>query len=419
MAREEYHLDYTADAINDAIGAVIEKESTWDAKLGANARAKSTSAIPFAQVDSTSTSTAFTATIQGITAYEDGLCVMLKNGVVTSAANFTININGLGAKKCYTNLAAATLESTKFNINYTMLFVYDSTRVSGGAWVIYNGYDSNTNTIGYQLRTNSTTKKTLDACRYYKIFFTSANGQSWVPSSSNTVNDATKQKVVNQRPIDPFGPIVYTSANTNYAANANIAATTIWQQYNITLGHAFNWTNAALTLTSGAPVFVKCAPQSDGSAIIDSTTPIVQSLPSSEDGKIYIFLGVASSATAMELWMTHPVYYYKDGAIRLWTNAPTSSSGGGGIPHLACNSSNPITDSTLVSRFTQMLDEASNNGYQSVSPFAWFTFSRWSGSGWTNVTSAVCQSGGVQFDPPSGDWYLQLNGNQLELIYND
>ena len=413
----EYHLSYTAEAIDDAIGAVIEKESTWDSKLDATARAKSTSAIPFAAVDSTSTSTAFTATIPGITAYEDGLCVMLKNGVVTSASNFTVNINGLGAKKVYTNLAAATLESTKFNANYTMLFVYDSTRVSGGAWVLYNGYDSNTNTIGYQLRSNHTTRKTLDACRYYKIFFTSADGQAWVPSSANTVNDATKSKVVNQRPIDPFGPIVYTSANTNYAANANIAATTIWQQYNVTLGHAFNWTNSALTLTSGAPVYVKCAPQSNGSAIMDSTTPIVQSLPSTEDGKIYIFLGVASAATTMELWPTHPVYYFKDGAIRIWTNAP-ASSGGGGIPHIACDG-NPITDSAIVTRFTQMLDEASNNGYSTVSPFAWFTFSRYNGSGWVNVTSAVCQSGGVRFDPPGGDWVLQLNGNQLELIYDD
>lgn len=417
MAREEYKLDYTADAINDAIGAVIEKESTWDAKLNQNARAKSTSAIPFAQVDSTSTSTAFTATIQGITAYEDGLCVMLKNGVVTSAANFTVNINGLGAKKCYTNLAADTLESTKFNINYTMLFVYDSTRVSGGAWVIYNGYDSNTNTIGYQLRTNSTTKKTLDACRYYKIFFTSANGQSWVPSSSNTVNDATKQKVVNQRPIDPFGPIVYTSANTNYAANSNIAAATIWQQYNITLGHAFNWTNAALTLTSGAPVFVKCAPQSDGSAIIDSTTPIVQSLPSSEDGKIYIFLGVASSATAMELWMTHPVYYYKDGAIRLWTNAPTSSSsgGGGGVLPLVHNGST-ITDAAIIAQWQAMMTDAQTNGLSSVSPFKYFVFSRGNGMTWYQMTEGVIESTTrVRF----GDWVWEYSNGGIDLIYDD
>ena len=98
--------------------------------------------IHYGQVDSTSTSTNFTATIPGITEYYDGLTIMLKNGVVTSAANFTININGLGAKGSYSNMSAATRDTTIFNINYTMMFIYDSTRVSGGCWVCYRGYYS-------------------------------------------------------------------------------------------------------------------------------------------------------------------------------------------------------------------------------------------------------------------------------------
>ena len=96
--------------------------------------------IHYGQVDSTSTSTNFTATIPGITEYYDGLTIMLKNGVVTSEANFTININSLGAKGSYSNMSAATRDTTLFNVNYTMLFVYDSTRVSGGCWVCYRGY---------------------------------------------------------------------------------------------------------------------------------------------------------------------------------------------------------------------------------------------------------------------------------------
>ena len=69
------------------------------------------------------------------------------------------------------------------------------------------------------------------------------------------------------------------------------------------------------------PVYIKCAPQPDGGAIIDADTPYVQDLPTSEDGKIYIFLGVAYSATSIEMLIHHPVYYYKDGAIRQWTGA--------------------------------------------------------------------------------------------------
>lgn len=92
-----------------------------------------TAAIPYGKVDSTSTSTVFTATIAGITELKDGVTIILENGVVTSAAGFTLNINSLGAKPVYTNLAAATAETTKFNVNYTMMFVYDSNRIEGGA----------------------------------------------------------------------------------------------------------------------------------------------------------------------------------------------------------------------------------------------------------------------------------------------
>ena len=51
----------------------------------------------------------------------------------------------------------------------------------------------------------------------------------------------------------------------------------------------------------------------------------MQALPNTEDGKIYIFLGIATAATTVELWQNHPVYYYKDGAVRLWTNAYQAS----------------------------------------------------------------------------------------------
>ena len=284
-----------------------------------------TTGIPFGRCDSTSTSTVFTATVPGIYKLEDGVCCMIDNGVVTSASGFTLNVNGLGAKPVYNSMAAATRDTTIFNADYTMLFVYDETRVSGGCWVCYRGYDANTNTIGYQLRTNNTVRNVSDTARYYKIYFTSADGTKWVPASVNSTNNATAARPVNQRPIDPFGRIVYTSANTNYAAGANLTATTIWDQYNLTLGYSFNRTGAALTLTSEASVYLKCAPQTDGSAIMDADTPIVQALPTTNDGKIYIFLGVATSATAIELVPHHPVYYHDGTGIRMWTG----STGGG------------------------------------------------------------------------------------------
>lgn len=284
---------------------------------------RSAQSIPFGVVDSTSVATEFTATVDGITELRDGTCVLLKNGVVTSAAGFTININNLGAHPAFNNMTAATAETTIFNINYTMLFVYDSTREVGeytGAWCCYRGYDNNTNTIGYQLRSNSYTKAMAAKTYRYRILFSSADNSEWVPANTSSSTNATASRAVCQTPINPFGEIVYYGTTAAVAADSRPAAANLWQEYTLALGYSFNNTGAALTLTSWKPVYVKCAPQADGSAIMDSTTPYVQSLPSTDDGKIYIFLGVAYSATNIELLMNHPVFYYKDGAIRQWSN---------------------------------------------------------------------------------------------------
>lgn len=303
----------TSDLVNDG----ADNTSTY---LEADETAYRGASIPFGIVDNTSTATVFTATVPGITELRDGVCMWLKNGTVTSASGFTINVNNLGAKPVYSNQAAATRESTLFNVNYTFFFVYDSTRVEGGCWMLDRGYNSNDNTIGYQIRTNSTVMTTADRTRYYRLLFTSADNTQWVPANTQYDNSATSNKTVNQRKINPFGRIVYMTGTTNVTAGSNVGATTTWDQYTLNLGYSFA-KGSALTMTFPKPVYLKCAPQTDGSAIIDSTTPWVQDLPTTEDGKIYIFLGIAYSATNIELQLNHPIYEYKGGAIRPWVDA--------------------------------------------------------------------------------------------------
>lgn len=305
-------------SVNNKVGAVVLDADDVGA-LPETGNAYRSVSIPWGKVDSTSTSTAYTATVPGVTELRSGVCVMLMNGVVTSASGFTVNINDLGAKPVYSTLAAATRATTLFNVNYTLLLVYNEERVDGGCWDAYYGYDSNTNTIGYQLRTNYTTMPTLDKFYRYRLLFTAADGKHYVPANTSSSTNATATRTVNQRPIDPFGAIFYYGHTTAIAANANPSTSYFWMQYNFTLGYSFNRTGAALVLTNHTPVYIKCAPQSDGSAIIDPDTPYVQTLPSTADGKIYIFLGIASGETTVELFATHPVYCYRNGGIQLWT----------------------------------------------------------------------------------------------------
>lgn len=120
-------------------------------------------AIPFGQVDSTSTSTAFTATIPGITALYDGVCMWLRNGVV-SANSAKINVNNLGAKPIYYSKTGSQSVST-FSIASTHLFVYNSSRITGGCWDLVVGDDTNTTyspqSLGFGYATCSTAEATI------------------------------------------------------------------------------------------------------------------------------------------------------------------------------------------------------------------------------------------------------------------
>ena len=269
--------------------------------------------IPFGQVDSTSTDTAYTAQIEGITSLYDGVCVYLKNGVITSNKNgFTLNVNGLGAKPVYGTLAAATKSGTVFNINYTMLFVYNSSRVSGGCWDIFYGYNSDTNTLAYNVRVGATPPATSNKLVKYGIAFTKTDGNLL---SSNTTGTTVTSKALTSVAFDPYAPMYYYPT-TAVAANAVPAASYTYQQYStVDLRYAFN---AGATLVAGDPVYMRCVPQSDGTVKLDGNNCIVQALPSTDDSKVYIYLGYAYSTTNIFFDIKHPVYCIRDGKREFW-----------------------------------------------------------------------------------------------------
>ena len=289
-------------------------EILYAASLSSGGNATVSNGLPYGVVDGTSTRTELTVTIPGITTLYDGLCILVKNNVAQSNTNCTLNVNGLGAKRIHYSTALDTAVTTQWAATATVLFYYDSTRDSGnGAWVYYYGYDTNTNTIGYQIRTNSMSLPMKSVTYRYRILFTSADNAHFVPTTNSTSTNATSARTVCQDKINPFGRIVYYGTTASVAAGSRPSASALWDQYAFAIGYSF-----VVALTAWKPVYVKCAPQTDGSAIIDSTTPFVQALPTTDDGKIYIYLGVAYSETNIELTLKHPVYYYKDGQVRPW-----------------------------------------------------------------------------------------------------
>lgn len=193
--------------------------------------------------------------------------------------------------------------------------------------------------IGFRLRTNSMDMRVSGVTYRYRLLFTSADGTRLVPANTSTSTNATDARSVNQTKIDPFGAIRYYGSTTAISSGGIASATTLWQQCSLMLGYSFNRTGTSLSLATRTPVYIKCAPQTDGSAIIDADIPFVQSLPTTADGKIYIYLGVAHSASSVEMTVNHPVYYHDGTGVHSWSgfkkitissSEPTSADGNDG-----------------------------------------------------------------------------------------
>lgn len=295
---------------------VLWRGALSNAKVWSYADGPADVTLPKGTVDSTSTSTQFTATVGGITELRDGVQCYLTNGVVTSAAGWTLNVNGLGAKPVYQSMAAAGVTTTIFNINYSMLFIYNEHRIEGGCWDIFYGYNTNDNTIAYNVRDYQSNKLMASALYRYMVCFTGRNGKL-IPSC-NTSNSTSTSKTLSTAAFDPFLPIYFYASTTTVSANASPGGSSLWLKYSTAnLRYAFNVGTSSLA--EKQPVYLRCAPQTDGTVKLDGNNCVVQALPDSADGKVYLLLGYSYSGYQVEFGMQHPIFQYVNGKIQPWS----------------------------------------------------------------------------------------------------
>lgn len=128
---------------------------------------------------------------------------------------------------------------------------------------------------------------------------------SYSTGTSKTKNNATFK--IN-------APIWYYGNSTEKAAGSYPGDNTLYYQTSsIDLRYS---TNCGTTLTANKPVYLVGVP--NGSTYTLADTWWTQTLPSSADGKIYIYLGIAYSTYQIAWQINHPIYWYKDGAVKLY-----------------------------------------------------------------------------------------------------
>ncbi len=259
--------------------------------------------------------------------------------------NLTLSGGGTtGAVNCY--YSGTSRLTTHYGAGSTIIMTYysaGSISISGTAttdnrWSRCE-YDS---TITYRL---------TDYYGYYKAYTTLYDYQICLTKDEqyvlpiNTVNASTATtKTLTTESFNPFAPIYYYSSTTDIAAGGNIGANVLAYQYLADLRYSFN---TGSTLTARKAVYLVATLGSGCSATL-APNPISQTLPTTEDGYIYIYLGQTYDNYRIELSVRHPVYRYINGALR--TISADSATVNGLTVQTAVPANAVFTDTTYESK---------------------------------------------------------------------
>lgn len=248
--------------------------------------------IHYGTCSTAAATTAKTVSCTGFTLVT-GAWIAVKFTVTNTGAvgSLTLNVNGTGAKGIkYRN---ANLGSAGYlAANRVYMFVYDGTyyQLVGDINIDNNTYDR----VKYGVNIKA--------------------GSAIVASNIIVGNNGTYSHLKTGNAFDISYPILYATSAINASATGNNNYISI--PFTVT-------TTQSMTLTAYKPVYIK-GKLTGTSFDPVSTTPLTQTIPTSEDGYHYMCLGTAYSTTAIWLEPAHQIYAYINGKF-----SPVASGSGG------------------------------------------------------------------------------------------
>ena len=285
--------------------------------------------VYFIKGTQTSSTNLWTGLLPDGVTYYNGLTIdyLLPYAGTSSAA--TLNLSNLGAKPVYYGNSATGATTTHYGANTVihLTYVIDAAFNSGnGCWKASNYYDSNTVS---QLRWDYTTitAGTAGIFPYTLIMMnTSGNYESIVTSSST---DTSKSR--NTVGFVPGTLLTYYASGTTTSGNKVSGSNYgVYEAYTaVDFRYSANISTSALTV--GKPVFL-VGTITNGLFYLDSTW-WTQTLPTSDNGKVYMFIGMtyniysASTEYRVNLAPYHPMYWYKNGALRQYGGDASTING--------------------------------------------------------------------------------------------
>ena len=235
------------------------------------------------------------------------LNLTLADGTQTGAIPVYLGSSGVNGTRMTTQLAVKTQGAP-------VLLAYDAKNNIWGAmqyWTDANTYDRN---LLNDTRVTAGTNKIMN----YSLVMQKADG-TWESCTTTSGTGTSKTKNTSGFRL---GKIWVYNYNETIAANALTRNDYLYDCIPHTLTYS---TNCGTTLVARKPVYLVGTIGNDGLFYLD-TPWWTQTEPTTEDGKVYIYLGDAYSTSAIYKVANNPIYEYRDGAFRPYTSRQASNT---------------------------------------------------------------------------------------------
>lgn len=249
----------------------------------------------------------------------DLIAITFTDGFYVS--NATLNINGTGAKNI--KIAGINVSTTTLNVaaatSFELLLYYNGT--SYQMFGSYRTSDSNS----FDRHNLTSVIVGDDGCSSYKLGAISATDNKFYPFTLEDSN-TNYSKTVQTEKFRFGSPILMYNSSTDLVADTVTSG--LYQAVpSSQMRYTFNQ-NGGYTLNS--PIYLVVDVDEDGLWSLDDTSATswyTQTLPSSEDGKVYIYIGyVYTAQNYMRLTFPNIAYEYKDDKLCFYTDAVSASA---------------------------------------------------------------------------------------------
>lgn len=261
------------------------------------------------------TSGTWIASHDDIDSYYEGLSIFFYTNGIAGASTTTLNINGLGAKTIYYNDTSKL--TTQYGNRTLIMLYYDATN---DRFYCHDFYFSSTD---YELRWQSdvivnNSAGTGVAVHGYQLLMEGIDGKYYpVTEGGSTANT----NAVSTAEFKVGGIILSYDSSTDYNAGATLTTNYLWSSKHA--GTMEYWNNRDSGWASPElPIYLVGSINANGNFVLDNssyTSFLTQDLPTSDDGKVYIYIGLMQdNYDDYRLVAKHPMYVYKEGAVREW-----------------------------------------------------------------------------------------------------